>query len=155
MSSSFDLAIPVVLENEGGYIWDKNDPGGETHWGISKASYPALDIKNLTKEQAIAIYKRDFWLFDGILDQRVGTKLFDAYVNLKHLAILYAQAIVFKALTPGGVYGPETEDALNRADPNAFLTAFRARLSTHYEQWVMLHPEEQKDLEGLLRRANQ
>ena len=155
MSSSFDLAIPVVLENEGGYIWDKNDPGGETHWGISKASYPALDIKNLTKEQAIAIYKRDFWLFDGILDQRVGTKLFDAYVNLKHLAILYAQVIVFKALTPDGVYGPETEDALNRADPNAFLTAFRARLSTHYEQWVMLHPEEQKDLEGLLRRANQ
>ena len=48
MSSSFDLAIPIVLENEGGYINDPNDPGGETKYGISKRSYPALDIKNLT-----------------------------------------------------------------------------------------------------------
>jgi len=155
MSSSFDLAIPIVLENEGGYVNDPADPGGETKYGISKRSYPALDIKNLTVEQATAIYLRDFWQFGGIIDQRVASKLFDAYVNLKHRAILYAQQIVFKSLTPDGVYGPETEDALNRADPNAFLTAFRARLSTHYEQWVMLHPEEQKDLEGLLRRANQ
>ena len=120
MSSSFDLAIPVVLENEGGYVNDPADPGGETKYGISKRSYPALDIKNLTVEQATAIYLRDFWQFDGIIDQRVANKLFDAYVNLKHRAILYAQQIVFKSLTPDGVYGPETEDALNRADPNAF-----------------------------------
>ena len=153
--AEFKLAIPITLENEGGYVNDPADPGGETKYGISKRSYPALDIKNLTVEQATAIYLRDFWQFDGIIDQRVANKLFDAYVNLKHRAILYAQQIVFKSLTPDGVYGPETEDALNRADPNAFLTAFRSRLSTHYEQWVMLHPEEQKDLEGLLRRANQ
>ena len=153
--AEFKLAIPIVLENEGGYVNDPDDPGGETKYGISKRSYPALDIKNLTVEQATAIYLRDFWQFGGIIDQRVANKLFDAYVNLKHRAILYAQQIVFKSLTPDGVYGPETEDALNRADPNAFLTAFRARLSTHYEQRVMLHPEEQKDLEGLLRRANQ
>ena len=155
MSSSFDLAIPIVLENEGGYVNDPADPGGETKYGISKRSYPALDIKNLTVEQATAIYLKDFWQFDGIIDQRVANKLFDAYVNLKHIAMKYAQAIVFKALTPDGIFGPETEDAINRADPNAFLTTFRAKLVKHYEDWVAAHPEEHKDLEGLLRRANQ
>ena len=67
MSSSFDLAIPIVLENEGGYVNDPADPGGETKYGISKRSYPALDIKNLTVEQATAIYLRDFWQFGGII----------------------------------------------------------------------------------------
>ena len=153
--AEFKLAIPRVITNEGGYVNDPDDPGGETHWGISKRSYPSLDIKNLTEDEAVAIYLKDFWKYDGIIDQEVATKVFDSYVNLKHLAMIYIQTIVFHALKPDGIYGVETEDAINRADPNAFLTALRARLSTHYEQWVMLHPEEQKDLEGLLRRANQ
>lgn len=37
------------------------DPGGETNFGITKRSYPNLDIKNLTKEEAIEIYRRDYW----------------------------------------------------------------------------------------------
>jgi len=151
----FELAIPQTLENEGGYINDPADPGGETNFGITKRSYPALDIKNLTKEGATAIYLKDFWKFGGVNDQRVANKLFDSYVNLKHLAMLYAQQILFQALTPDGIYGPETEDAVNRADSLAFLTAFRARLVKHYEDWVVAHPEEQKDWEGLQRRANQ
>jgi lysozyme family protein len=153
--SEFQLAIPIVLENEGGLSEDKDDPGGTTNFGISQRSYPALDIKNLTKEAATAIYLKDFWKFGGVNDQRVGTKLFDSYVNLKHLAMLYAQQILFQALTPDGIYGPETEDAVNRADSLTFLTAFRARLVKHYEDWAVAHPEEEKDLEGLKRRANQ
>ena len=54
--AEFKLAIPRVITNEGGYVNDPDDPGGETKYGISKRSYPALDIKNLTVEQATAIY---------------------------------------------------------------------------------------------------
>ena len=43
--AEFSLAIPIVLENEGGYVDDPNDPGGETNFGISKRSYPNVDIK--------------------------------------------------------------------------------------------------------------
>ena len=57
----FETAIARVLTNEGGYVNDPADPGGETQWGISKRSYPNLDIKNLTRDQAVVIYKRDFW----------------------------------------------------------------------------------------------
>lgn len=59
--SAFDVAINRLLGNEGGYVNDPNDPGGETNWGISKRSYPSIDIADLTRDQAIAIYKRDFW----------------------------------------------------------------------------------------------
>ncbi len=65
---TFDTAIERVLSSEGGYVNRADDPGGETQWGISKRSYPDLDIKALTREQAKAIYLRDFWLA-GHMDQ--------------------------------------------------------------------------------------
>ncbi len=58
---NFELCINFVLKWEGGYANNSLDPGGETHWGISKRSYPDLDIKNLTKQEAIDIYRRDYW----------------------------------------------------------------------------------------------
>ena len=61
MSQNFDAAMKFIFKWEGGYVWDKDDPGGETKYGISKKSYPNLDIKNLTKDQAKEIYRRDYW----------------------------------------------------------------------------------------------
>lgn len=58
----FEQAIAFTLSWEGGYVNDPNDPGGETKYGISKKSYGHLDIKNLTVEQAKAIYYEDYWL---------------------------------------------------------------------------------------------
>lgn len=60
--SSWDVSVGFVLQMEGGYVNDPNDPGGETNYGISKRSYPNLDIKNLTVDQAKEIYYKDFWL---------------------------------------------------------------------------------------------
>jgi lysozyme family protein len=57
----FNKIIHFVLEEEGGYVNHPSDPGGETKYGISKRSYPNVDIKNLTKEQAIEIYRKDYW----------------------------------------------------------------------------------------------
>lgn len=54
-------ALKFTLKWEGGYVNDPDDPGGETKWGISKKSYPDLDIKNLTNEQALMIYAKDYW----------------------------------------------------------------------------------------------
>ena len=52
----FDKALKFVLKWEGGYSNDPNDPGGETKYGISKRSYPELDISKLTLEQAKDIF---------------------------------------------------------------------------------------------------
>jgi lysozyme family protein len=81
--AAFDTAFDRLIGNEGGYVNDARDPGGETQWGISKRAYPNVDIRNLTRDQAKAIYRRDFWdrinadqLYDGVAYQ-----VFDFAVN--------------------------------------------------------------------------
>jgi len=73
-----------VLAREGGYVNDAADPGGETNMGISKRAYPAVDILNLTREQAGDIYHRDYWLACACdtLDQGAALALFDTAVNV-------------------------------------------------------------------------
>lgn len=83
MSFFEDTARPWILEVEGGYVNDPQDPGGETKYGISKRSYPNLDIAALTQEQAGAIYLRDYWQAAGCdgLPQGLALIHFDAAVN--------------------------------------------------------------------------
>ena len=57
----FEDCIDKVLEHEGGYVNDPNDLGGETNFGVSKKAYPDLDIKNLTRDEAKEIYRKDYW----------------------------------------------------------------------------------------------
>lgn len=59
--TAWERAIGFVLKMEGGYGIDPNDPGGETNFGISKKSYPTIDIKNMTQQMAEDIYFRDYW----------------------------------------------------------------------------------------------
>jgi len=57
-----EYAIP----NEGGYVNDENDAGGETKYGISKRYHPNENIKNLTRERADAILYNEIWNWNGI-----------------------------------------------------------------------------------------
>lgn len=83
MSDSFEWAVMFVLDHEGGYVNDPNDPGGETKYGISKASYPGLDIANLTIQDAKDIYQRDYWLAVGAdeMPMDIALAVFDFAVN--------------------------------------------------------------------------
>lgn len=40
---------------------DSDDPGGATKYGIDQRSHPDVKIDSLTREQAIAIYFKDYW----------------------------------------------------------------------------------------------
>lgn len=59
--SHFDEAVEIILRHEGGYVDHPSDPGGRTNFGISQRAYPTIDIKQLTRDAAKAIYKRDYW----------------------------------------------------------------------------------------------
>lgn len=65
MADYLDIIINKVWERllvvEGGYVNDPNDPGGETKYGISKRSYPHVDIKNLTEDDARKIFVEDYF----------------------------------------------------------------------------------------------
>lgn len=82
--AGFDLALAFVLRHEGGYSRDPRDPGGETKYGISRRSYPDLDIAALSPDEAGRIYRRDFWerlSLDG-LPPALAAATLDAAVNL-------------------------------------------------------------------------
>jgi len=84
MNKEFEKAISFVLEHEGGYSNDPNDPGGETKFGISKRSYPELDISKLTLKQAKEIYYKNYWLKAGCneLPFPFNIIVFDTAVNM-------------------------------------------------------------------------
>lgn len=65
MSNDFDRAFEIVVGLEGPYTNDPRDPGGETKFGISKRAHPAVDIENLTLDQAKGIYAKEYWLPAG------------------------------------------------------------------------------------------
>lgn len=79
----FDHAAKVVLKEEGGWVDDPDDSGGETKFGISQKAYPNVDIKALTEEDALALYKRDYWDAIGAdnLPSSIRQLAFDAAVN--------------------------------------------------------------------------
>jgi hypothetical protein len=81
--TGFEHAVEIILENEGGYVNDKRDPGGETNMGISKRAYPDLDIKNLTKDQAKQIYFKDYWkpIKADFMPSGIALQVFDMAVN--------------------------------------------------------------------------
>src|SRR5690242_799773 len=133
----FDDAIDDVLDNEGGLSNDPLDSGGFTNFGISQRTYPDVDVKNLTRDGAEAIYQRDYWHFDGIGSQRVATKLFDACVNLGPVRAVRLMQLALGAVEAGpvvadGIYGSHTEQSINAADPDKLVDEFKARLAKYY-----------------------
>jgi len=123
---TFDRAIKNVLNQEGGYINHPADPGGETKFGISKRSYPDFDIKNLTIDQAKAVYKRDYWdkIKGDQLPDDVSFVLLDIAVNM---GVSQAVKLLQKAVdtVQDGILGPKTINAAQPKDTVQKLTLER------------------------------
>ncbi len=159
----FQQAILVVLRHEGGYVNNPKDPGGETKYGISKRTYPNLDIKNLTIDQATDIYYRDWWThftYNQITNSAVATKVFDTSVNLgasrcHKLLQRCLQVNGFANIVDDGNLGPKTFAAVNACDATVLLTAFRQAQANYYNALVAAHPEDQQFLKGWLSRAQE
>jgi len=139
MSANFKVVIDRVLGHEGGYVNDPNDPGGETNWGISKRSYPNVDIKNLTRDQAVAIYYKDFWV--PIKGERLhdGTayQLMDSAVNS---GISQSIRLLQRALevADDGHFGPNSllaSQTMTETDQIMRFNAERIEFMTKLKNW--------------------
>jgi lysozyme family protein len=123
---NFDTAFERLLGHEGGYVNHPNDPGGETNWGISKRSYPHVDIKNLTITAAKTIYLRDFWTPLGDTDPAIKFQVFDFAVNSGiQTAIRKLQTAV--GVADDGNWGPVSAARLAELDKNDVLMRFIAQ----------------------------
>ena len=135
----FDTAFSRLLGNEGGYTPGEGDPGGETNWGISKRSYPSVNIKDLTREDAKELYRRDFWnkihadkMYDGVAFQAL-----DFAVNSGiQTAIRKLQAAA--RVADDGWWGPRTEAAIAAMSETDLIMRFNAqrlRFMTRLKNW--------------------
>lgn len=84
----FEEAVEIILKKEGGYSNNLKDPGGETNFGIAKRFYPTLDIKNLTREQAIQIYRKEYW-------SRIQAEAMPPYLRLMAFDCAVNQGVSF------------------------------------------------------------
>ena len=161
MPSDFNIAIKVVLANEGGYSNNPADPGGETNFGISslvwKQFYPNIPIKDATVEQAMEIYRHIYWLFGDLNSQDLATKLLDMSVNMgvKRAVTLCQISLndINEHCNVDGKWGPSTESTCNGSDVNALLPEIRASQSHYYTNLVAQRPALYQFLKGWLRRV--
>ena len=81
--NAFEKAFERTIGHEGSYVWNPQDPGGETKHGISRRSYPRENIAEMTIERARVIYERDFWVAAKCdeMPDRLAIEVFDASVN--------------------------------------------------------------------------
>jgi lysozyme family protein len=125
MTDPFARSLDFVLAREGGYSADKNDLGGETKYGVSRKSYPDLDIKNLTIAQASEIYRKDYWE-PNWCDQMpfwAAFVVFDTAVNMgRHHAVICLQRTA--GLRDDGKLTAELLRTIKHLDPHDGLADY-------------------------------
>ena len=150
---TFDQAFERLIGHEGAYQADPNDTGnwtsgkigaGElkgTKYGVSAASYPGEDIKNLSLDRVKTLYRRDFWGPAGcdLVPEQVKFPLFDAAVHAgKSAAIKMLQRAL--GVADDGIIGPITMQAISTAHPYRLAMRFHGHrldhLNNHQEKWA-------------------
>lgn len=175
MSTAFESAFLELMRFEvggrpnGGYTADPLDPGGATKWGISKRSYPGLDIEALTEPEAREIYERDYWSplkLDQVTRERVARWLFLWAVNTSYppgkspgtpvKAVKDAQEVcnwfLASDLAVDGQIGAMTLAALNSIEEKRLLLGFFARAAFKRVSRVREKPGQERFMYGWLRR---
>ena len=122
---NFDEAFTRLLGHEGRYVNNPKDPGGETNWGVSKRSYPNVDIKALTQDGAKDIYLRDFWRPLGDTHPAIKFQAFDFAVNSGiQTAIRKLQTAI--GVADDGHWGPMSASRLAGLDLSDALMLYLA-----------------------------
>lgn len=174
--SIFELAIPIVLRHEGGFVNNPADPGGATNFGVSlrwlvaKGLLTQLEhdegdvtqdavqaVKLMSQAEAEGFYKQYWWTpggYENILAQMVANKIFDTAVNMGTTrAVNFAQKIV--GITPPytGHLGPLTLAGINKMPTPIFLASYQNAQAAFYRALVAEKPQMAQFLNGWLNRA--
>ena len=175
-SQKFLDAFDYVMKYEGGLNEDPDDRGGITNFGISikflkgtgdkycKDGKYLQYLHELTIDQAKEIYHAEFWLE---VYELVEIDLFREYIF--DMVINHGRDIAHKLLQRGlwaagdrrikddGIFGKETLQSLNSSYISSIAVpayfSLRAIRTQYYHCIVSHHPEQEKFLEGWLRRA--
>lgn len=131
--ADFTTAVNLVLTQEGGVVDDPSDAGGVTNFGISQRAFPNINVRLLTRADAIAIYKENYWQYDNVQSQQLANLLLSLTVNMgKAGAIrLLQRSLGISAMEQDGTWGPFTEHICN-ASPTLATQEFAAQAIRQY-----------------------
>lgn len=171
---SFALAVRNVLRNEGGYVNDPSDRGGETNWGITIATARTHGysgpMKSMQRADAERIYKLAYWdvlQLDEIdaLFAALADRLFDVSVNQgpgaagtflqRALNVMNRGQQLYPDLAVDGAVGPATLAALRAlaVDDLAIVTKLVEVLQGYRYLTIMEHdPGQERFARGWLNR---
>ena len=118
-----EYAIP----NEGGYVNDPQDPGGETKFGIAKRYHPNEDILNLTRERANAFLYKEIWNWNGIntLPPEIKGFVFDHGIRTSPQNAIETTHRALGIDPVGDIIGKTTLGKLKETDYNEFLRKYK------------------------------
>lgn len=156
--ADFNRAIVTTLVKEGGarFTDDPDDRGGATKYGITQRSYPDLDIRNLTEQQAREIYKRDFWdrvRGDDISSQAIAENIFDTSVNMGVRTGSRLAQLALGIEPSDGIIGSESLKVINTADESLFIANFTIAKIARYAHICNRDKTQKKFLLGWINRA--
>ena len=135
MKENFYKALAAVLVHEGGYVFNKLDPGGETNLGCTKAVWEehcghpvdTKAMKALTPNDVGPLYKNKYWdkVKGDDLPSGVDYVVFDAAINSgPGRAAKWLQACV--NVYADGVIGNMTIQAVRNKDPKELINDYCA-----------------------------
>lgn len=170
----FTHALSVLLDNEGGYSNDPDDPGKETNFGITqnelnncgeKLGLP-LQVKNLTKDNAATYYRNMWWdkyNYNAIYSLEIATKIFNLAVNIgpDEAAIILQSALNWCGyrVTLDGIIGKETTDTVNEMCLHGREKDLRDEITDeakhYYQRLTEENPKLYKYLKGWTKRAEE
>jgi lysozyme family protein len=162
MKDNFDKAFALVIKSEGGYVWDKDDAGGETNLGVTKGAWssyqgrPILDgeMKALTVETVKPFYKKMYWdkVHGDELPSGVDYAVFDFAVNAgSGQSAKFLQRAV--GANADGAIGPNTLRLVQDFEPETLLDNFTTQKEDFYNGIVERKPEQAKFLKGWMSRV--
>lgn len=169
MKNSFEMALDYTFVNEGGFSNDKNDPGGATRFGITKAEasrwrkrpVSVEEMKSFPVEEAKAIYKAWYWdslSLDKVVSPGVAICMFDIGV-VRGIGVppKYAQQICNAHgadLVLDGHIGPKTIAAINATNPSVFIRDFSSKAEAGFRAIVARNASQSRFLKGWVNRAH-
>lgn len=160
-----EILKPFILSFEGGFVNNKNDGGSATNKGVTLSTFRMVygndktvsDLKKITDEQWMYIFKKFFWdacRADDIMSQSVANMLVDfAYNSGCGNAIRKIQGVV--GVKVDGILGKNTLNAINDFDLGQWVLFDRLKVAriSFLNAIVKNKPSQEVFLKGWLRRV--
>jgi lysozyme family protein len=162
MNANFDTSFTRVMQSEGGYVWDRDDAGGETNHGVTIGAWGAYlgraiqpgEMKALTLATVKPFYRSMYWdkVKGDELPVGVDYAVFDFAVNA---GVTRAAKFLQRAVgaVDDGVIGPGTLALVSKNTPGKLLELFANQKEAFYNTLAERNPTQQKFLKGWMNRV--